>query len=498
MKEIINSLSPIERIVLQFFNQDINEIIKKSKKDKTTILRALSLLEKKGIIELKEHKNERITLGVNGVRYVKNHLPERTLLITIDQNNYKTLNEIKEISKLSEDEFKASLGILKRLSLIEIKNGKMSISTTKDKIIQKFPQEVLIEKLPIEKSKLTKEEDKTLRNLRERKDIIEVEEEKSYNISVTDKGKSLIGKEIKIDLLEEVTPEMIKNAPKKMIFRVYDLEAPVPKINSGKSHFVNESIEDGKKIWLEMGFKEMSGSYTTTSFWNFDALFTPQDHPVREMQDTFFIKSIGDLPKNNLVNDVKKAHEQGLGGSKGWNYKWEESESKKVVLRTHTTCLSAKKLSEIKLEDLPAKYFSIGKVFRNETVDWSHGFEFNQSEGIVVDPNANFRHLIGYLKEFYKKMGFEKIRITPAYFPYTEPSLEIHAFHPEKKEWLELGGAGIFRPEVTIPLIGKNIPVLAWGPGFDRIMMMAHKIQDLRNLYKNDIKYLRNKNKIIK
>jgi phenylalanyl-tRNA synthetase alpha chain len=137
------------------------------------------------------------------------------------------------------------------------------------------------------------------------------------------------------------------------------------------------------------------------------------------------------------------------------------------------------------------KYFALGKCFRNETVDWSHGFEFNQTEGIVVDENANFRQLLGYLKQFFSKMGYDKIRIRPAYFAYTEPSLEIDAWHPVHKKWLELGGAGMFRPEVTIPMFGKHVPVLAWGPGFDRIIMEFFGINDLRDMYRNDLNKLR-------
>ncbi|MCK4553276.1 phenylalanine--tRNA ligase subunit alpha, partial [Candidatus Pacearchaeota archaeon] len=228
-----------------------------------------------------------------------------------------------------------------------------------------------------------------------------------------------------------------------------------------------------------------------SSFWNFDVLFTAQDHPVREMQDTFFIDKKLELPDKKLVEAVKKSHEQGVEGSKGWNYSWGEEEAKKSVLRTHTTCLSAQTLAKLKKENLPAKFFAIGKCFRNETIDWSHGFEFNQTEGIVVDKNANFRHLLGYLKQFFGKMGFKKVRFRPAYFPYTEPSMEIDVWHPEKKVWLELGGAGIFRPEVTIPLLGEHIPVLAWGPGFDRTLMDYYEIKDLRKLYKNDLTKLR-------
>ena len=235
----------------------------------------------------------------------------------------------------------------------------------------------------------------------------------------------------------------------------------------------------------------MSVNLIKSSFWNFDALFTAQDHPVREMQDTFFIDKKENLLDKKIVKKVKESHEFGVDGSFGWKYKWNEEEAKRLVLRTHTTCLSAQTLSKIKKKELPQKFFAIGKCFRNETVDWSHGFEFNQTEGIVVDKNANFRHLLGYLKEFFAKMGFEKVRFRPGYFPYTEPSVEIDIFHPEKKVWLELGGAGIFRPEVVIPLLGENIPVLAWGPGFDRILMDYYKIKDLRELYKNNLTQLR-------
>jgi len=175
-----------------------------------------------------------------------------------------------------------------------------------------------------------------------------------------------------------------------------------------------------------------------------------------------------------------------------FRYEWDEEEAKKAVLRTHTTCLSARTIANLKKEELPVKFFALGKNFRNETVDWNHGFEFNQTEGIVIDRNVNFRHLLGYLKQFFKKMGFEKLRFRPAYFAYTSPSVEIDVWHPVRKEWLELGGAGIFRPEVVIPLLGENIPVLAWGPGFDRILMDYYKINDIRILYKNDISHLRN------
>ena len=200
----------------------------------------------------------------------------------------------------------------------------------------------------------------------------------------------------------------------------------------------------------------------------------------------------GKLPSPALVKKIKSVHETGGStGSMGWGGNWSEEFASRNILRTHTTGLSAITLSKLKESDLPAKFFAVGRVFRNETLDWKHLFEFNQVEGIVVDPNANLRHLFGYLKEFYTKMGFTDIKLVPSYFPYTEPSVEVHVFHPIKKEWVEVGGAGIFRPEVTIALLGKDIPVLAWGQGMERVLTEYYKIADLRELYRNDIQQLR-------
>ena len=493
-----DSLSPIEIEIIPYLNLKVEGIMEKSGKDKTTVLRALQFLEKKGYLELKSLNKKIVDLDVNGIYYGKNHLPERNLLMIIENNNHKQVNELKRLSRLSDNEFKAALGVLKRKVLIDLKNGRVVLTARKEELTKKFPEEILLEKLPIELSELKDLDLLAFNNLKSRKNIVEIIEEKSQSFKLTSSGMGIAGKKIKLDLLEEVTPNIISDFPKGKKFRRYDLTSKVPEISGGKKHFVNQSIEEGKRIWLDLGFTEMQGSLTQTSFWNFDALFTAQDHPVRDLQDTYFIKGIeGKLPNKNIVNLVKKSHESGTPGSKGWQYSWDSEDAKSVLLRTHTTCLSVQALSKIKVLDLPKKLFSIGKCFRNETVDWSHGFEFLQSEGIVVDKNANFRDLIGYLKEFYKKMGYEKIRITPAYFPYTEPSLEIHAYHPEKKTWLELGGAGIFRPEVTIPLLGEPIPVLAWGPGFDRLMLLTHGIKDFRDVYKNDLKQLKEIKSII-
>ena len=308
---------------------------------------------------------------------------------------------------------------------------------------------------------------------------------------LNDLGKKIANQDLKLDLIESLTPSIIKRGLwKEKEFRRYDIKINVPKRYAAREHIIHEVIKYIKKIWLELGFKEMQGSLIQPAFWNFDALFVPQDHPARDAQDTFFIPGKASLPKE-IVKHVEQTHENGwTTKSKGWKYFWNLEEARKLVLRTHTTVLSARTLASLTKKDLPAKFFAVGKNFRNETVDWSHLFELIQVEGIVVDENVNLRHLIGYLKEFFRKMGYEKIRVRPGYFPYTEPSCEVDVFHPEKKQWMELGGAGIFRPEVTKPLLGFECPVLAWGLGLERTIMEYYGIKDIRDIYKNNLSQL--------
>lgn len=494
-EKILESLSPNEKKILPYLEEkNLNEICKKSNLNKISVIRSLEYLKNKGIIEVSSTEKEIVEIGVNGALYRKKGLPERRLLNLLNEKRILRLSEAKKESGLSDDEFKASIGVLKNKNLIELKKEKIIFNANKEEISKKISEESLIDSLPLNLSDLNPTQLEAFKSLKKRKDIIRTKTEKTIEIKTTNLGKSIINTATKSkDLIEQITSEILKkdSSWKSKKFRRYDVTLPVSQISGGKRHFVNQAIDYARRVWTDMGFEEMNGNILVSSFWNFDALFTAQDHPVREMQDTFFINKKEPLPDKSLVKSVKASHEKGVAGSVGWKYNWQEEQAKKLVLRTHTTCLSAKTLAELKPENLPKKFFAIGKVFRNETIDWKHNIEFNQTEGIVVDRNANFRHLLGYLKQFFSKMGYQKIRFRPAYFPYTEPSVEIDVWHPKKKEWVELAGAGIFRPEVVVPLLGENIPVLAWGPGFDRIIMDYYQVKDLRELYKNDLTYLR-------
>ncbi len=270
--------------------------------------------------------------------------------------------------------------------------------------------------------------------------------------------------------------------------RRYDLSVPPETRRPARRHPIARVEGNIRRIFMNMGFEEMQGPLIESAFFNFDALFQPQDHPARDLADTFYLPGTSPRPPAGLAQKVKSAHE------KGWSYQWDENVARQMVLRTHTTAVSARTLIEPAQEQdgasRPRKFFSIGKVFRNEATDYKHLAEFHQVEGIVVWEKATFGHLLGLLKSFYSQLGFDKIRFRPSYFPYTEPSLEIEVYHPARKAWLELGGAGIFRPEVCGPLGGKY-PVLAWGLSLERPLMLANKIEDIRTLYRNDLSWLR-------
>jgi len=298
--------------------------------------------------------------------------------------------------------------------------------------------------------------------------------------------KKLAGQEV-----ADLTQELLKSGVWKDVrFRPYNVQAAGARLNAGKLHVLTVFIEKVRRIYLDLGFTETEGPFVESSFWNFDALYQPQDHPARDMADTFYMRTpaAAKLPQA-FVDPVRIVHENGgRTGSLGWRYKWSPEVAARNVLRTHDTAVSARSVATFKP---PFKSFCIGRVFRNETIDYKHLPEFVQVDGIVCDENVTFKNLLGYLKEFYRRLGLPKVRFTPSYFPYTEMSTQIEVYFEDRKEWLELGGSGIFRPEVTQPL-GIKEPVLAWGLGFERPIMLRLGLNDIRNFYyRNDLKMLR-------
>lgn len=496
IEKLILKLHQFERTILPFLkaHHDVTSLCAASGMKEIEVMRALQWLENKGALKIKSESRKIVLLDKYGEKYKVKGLPEKQFLKALSEP--LTLSQLAKKAGLQTDEINAGLGLLKKKGAIDISKEKelmVAITPQGKKLIQETlpEEEFLHKKFPLFLLSLPGTERKIVEELRTRKGIISIDDEKTVIAALTDLGQKLVAADLGGEVLNRLTPELLATGKwKNKRFRAYDVEINVPAIHPGKKHFVNQAIDYIKSIWLEMGFTEMAGNYIQSAFWDLDALFVPQDHPAREMQDTFYLDGKAKLPE--LWQKIKKVHERGEGtNSTGWGYTFSQEETQQLLLRTHTTVLSARMLASLKKEDLPAKFFTVGKVFRNEALDWKHLFEFYQVEGIVVDQNATLSHLKGYLKAFYHKMGYNKIRMRPAHFPYTEPSLEIEVFHPVKKEWVELGGAGILRPEVVIPLLGFDCPVLAWGQGMERIIADYWQITDIRQLYNNDVQQLR-------
>ncbi len=278
---------------------------------------------------------------------------------------------------------------------------------------------------------------------------------------------------------------------REVTFRAYDIGAEVLRIAPAREHPMRRVLEETREAFLRMGFEEIRGPYVESAFWDFDALFQPQDHPARDMQDTFYLKRPDkmELPSDDLVESVRRTHEDGGStGSTGWRYRWDPDMARRAVLRTHTTAVTVAACHENPAP--PRKVFCVGRVFRRETIDYKHLPEFYQVDGVIVDEQASLATLLGLLREFYHQMGFSEVKFRPDFFPYTEPSVGVFVRMPGRKDWFELGGSGVFRPEVTRPA-GVTVPVLAWGLGLERLAMVRYGVKDIRELYASHLGWLK-------
>lgn len=287
----------------------------------------------------------------------------------------------------------------------------------------------------------------------------------------------------------ELTAEMLaKGTWRDQEFKAYNFDALGLPPNGGALHPLLKVRTQYRKIFTQMGFEEMpTNNYVESSFWNFDALFQPQQHPARDAHDTFFttLPATSDTFPEDYLARVKAVHEHGGYGSCGYGYNWKRSEAQKNLLRTHTTAVSSRMLYKLAQEGFkPAKYFSIDRVFRNEAVDRTHLAEFHQVEGLVCDRGLTLGDLIGTLREFFSRLGLSQLRFKPAYNPYTEPSMEIFSYSEELGKWIEVGNSGMFRPEMLEPMgLPPDVRVIAWGLSLERPTMILYKIGNIRDLF---------------
>ncbi|MDO8634076.1 MAG: phenylalanine--tRNA ligase subunit alpha [archaeon] len=470
LEKTVLQLSDIERKTLTAITlqkKAFKDIAQESGVHVDSVRRALQWLSQKGLVELLEQKTTVFQANEAG------ELAERKMLNILSAGK-KTIDEMKK--ELGEKELSFCLGKLKKLNLISIEEGAISLTSVGEEFLSdELPEEKLVEKI-VEKgtSSLEGHEQELLKELVKR-GIVEQKEIAQVSAGLTPEG------------------EKAKQMLGAVLERHFNILDPVPEIFAGKKQPYQKFLETIKRKLSEMGFEEMPERLITQEFYNFDVLFQPQNHPARTWTDTYRLKKPmqGKLPDKKKVNAVKAAHENGGKTlSRGWGYAWSEEIASRLMPNAHGTSADARKM--IAGVTPPAKFFVVNRCFRPDVLDATHLLEFNQLDGFIVGEGLNFPKLLGILKDFAQEIaGATDVKFIPDYYPFTEPSCELAAKHPEVG-WIEIGGAGIFRPEITENL-GIKGPVLAWGLGVDRLAMIKLKINDIRQIFSDDLKWLRNK-----
>jgi phenylalanyl-tRNA synthetase alpha chain len=491
-KKILLSLVKHDKI-------DIEKLASITNLSVDNVRRGIERLKYKGMLSVSVHKDSIVQLiseKSNDVHpsdkpHVSDNLtlPERRIANAMKSKHQKNIKigELAKLCSMSNIEFSVGIQNALRNGWLSKVADTLKITDNSEKLSL---EETLLEKISsLKKIKLSELSDKELHGftlLKKRPGYLKETTEKTFDISLTNEGKK-VASNIKNDGEEgigAITSEIISTGKwKNEKFTEIDVTSPVRSYAMGRTHPLTEIINEIREIFVSMGFSEIEGLTIQSCFWNFDVLFTPQDHPARDMQDTFYLSDLTDDEIDPVIsNKVSHFHKT------EWSYDWDIEKSKQIVLRTHTTPVTIKYLSESKLNS--GRIFSIGRVFRNEKMSYKHLMEFHQIEGIVIGETVNLRDLMGLQKQFYSKLGLEKVKFWPTYFPYTEPSLQSMVYIDKLGKWVELFGMGMLRPEVT-QSVGILNNVLAWGGGLERIAMIRYGLDDVRELYDNKLSWLR-------
>ena len=499
---------------------DPRDLAEKTGVNEDAVMQSAFMLAQKGLCEIKEERKVYYRLTEEGEYYKERGLPERRALGFLREREGATVEEFKNVFPNEKEAnisttwllVKSYAGIEKKGDgTVLIPTGNTSwlppevpkdlypdvdvheeivrVTPRKGEIEENILRNRLIERFP--EIKDTSLKHALVDDLVKKRNLLTPAVEIERVIAITEAGHEVVSRGISVEEeLTQLTPELIRTGSwKGRKFKRYDVNLPSKEEFPAKIHPYQRILDRMRKIFIEMGFEEIKGELIQSAFWNFDALFVPQDHPAREMQDTFYLGVRKPLDvSEDVIRNVKEMHEHGGSlNSTGWGGEWKRGLSEELLLRTHTTAVTLWYLASH--PEPPVKVFCIDRVYRRETIDPTHLPEFDQLEGIVMDKGVTFSNLLGLLATFYKKMGFPSIRFRPSYFPYTEPSVEVEVYMPGHG-WLELGGAGIFREEVTNP-VGVKYPVLAWGLGIGRLAMLSLGLTDIRDLYQSDIDWLR-------
>ncbi len=461
----------------------INDLARQLNVKESDIMRDLAELEVKGMIRLEKVSKYFVKLSDLGRKYLSEGLPEEKVLSYLTKVRRAHVNELKEVLRLSEEEVSAALGLLRRYKLVSVSGGFiecLKCDEVKDFIeyvgkvrntMINYGNNVVLDSVPDD-----------VQSLRRRK-VFEISELKIIKILPTEtliKLKAL-GLIAEANVVTKLTSEMlISGSWRNVILKEFDLSIDVPKKSVKRKHPYIQFMNYVKEVLVGMGFEEVKGPFLETALWNFDVLFVPQYHPARRVSDVFYVSNVlVSVNEVEVLNKVKEIHEN------CWKYSWNVEEALKTILRTHTTPVSMRTIYAKKGGEY--RVFSFDRVFRPDTPDPTHLMEFHQLEGIIVGRNVTFKHLLGFFKEFARYLGMNDVKFKPAYFPFTEPSVEGFVKHP-RLGWIEVFPGGMFRPEVTEAVgLPPEYKVAAWGIGIDRLAMIVLGLDDIRDLYTHDL-----------
>lgn len=442
--------------------------------DHSEIVNVIKSLHGFRLVDAQDVKRERWVLTDEGKLYAAAGSPEVQLLLAIPPEG---ISRAELQKKLDPSVFKIGNQQVMRNKWVEM-------DKESQKVFRKiFQVEDKVKDLLIQIQNEEKVEPQDIDALKKRK-LITPQTWKGYTVR---KGPKYAPKRKKA--ATDLTRENLQRGDwRELEFKEYNFNAKGQPTEGGHLHPLLKVRKQLQTIFLQMGFEEMpTNNYVESSFWNFDALFQPQQHPARDSHDTFFLQAPSttkELPED-YVERVKHVHESGGYGSRGYGYDWKRDEANKNLLRTHTTAVSSRMLYALAQKPFaPKKYFSIDRVFRNEAVDRTHLAEFHQIEGLVCDRGLTLGDLIGVLHDFFSRLGMSKLRFKPAYNPYTEPSMEIFSYHEGFGKWVEIGNSGMFRPEMLLPMgLPEDVRVIAWGLSLERPTMILYGIDNIRDLF---------------
>jgi phenylalanyl-tRNA synthetase alpha chain len=507
--DIAKNLHPLEvRVLLQFGSKDeldAERIVDVLDFNTGQANQALSWLSAKELIEeTRRTQSVSYELTELGERYAAEGMPEERIVSLIRERGPMRMPEISAELSLENRETGSAYGALSKSGVltmdeekrVHLENGSQlpaAVSTVRTLIDRARETGALLE------SDLTDAERAAIQSVSKKRGaastIFRVAEHEQVFFRLTKAGvsakKALEEAGVTGEEVGALTPEMLRTgAWRHRRFRPYNIQVPPARVLPGRRNPYGEYLERVKDKLTTLGFEEFDGPLVETEFWNSDALFMPQFHAARDIHDVYYI----DHPNHAreiaepYLSQVASTHEDGWEtGSLGWRYPFDRDFTRRLILRSQGTVLSAKQLPTA---TVPGKYFGVVRCFRNDQIDATHLSDFYQTEGIVLGEEVNLRTLLGFLKMFAVEVaGAQDVKYVPGYFPFTEPSVEVHIKHPVLG-WFELGGSGIFRPEVTKPL-GVEVPVLAWGLGIDRMALMHLGLDDLRELFSNDIERVR-------